>query len=418
MFVVYDGAGLTVTGNGTIDINAHDTNPDVAYMFFAHGKGTLTIENGTYHADNLADSMFYAHGSKTITVNGGTFVLDMTGTRENGSPWIFNVQGRNEGAVVVNGGTFNADVDSQHWKHEVAVKEGYCAQPNGNGTWTIKAHVEETIPAVPPTYTTVGWTEGVKCSDCGKILVAPVEIPVLFAVAQNTNTGAYYNDVSDALMFATSGQTVILLVDGQTEAMLMVPAGVTFNLNGHTITAGNVFSFGHIIDNNGTTDGVGGILISNDRTKAFVQLQQTNNYLPIYDTANGCYRFFGYEFVSMGAKLSGTNTVKYGVALKFTNVDAFKLLAETADSGLTISLQLTWNGAAAPMVYTFDADTVKTFATNAYIKYSDPNYTGTRTLTLTVHGLDALDDGVVLNATPILASTTGLSTTAATIPSN
>ena len=74
---VEDSAGLTVTGNGKIDVDADDTNPDIAYIFFKRGStGYLTIENGIYHMNNSADSMVYTHGSDIVTVNGGTFTID------------------------------------------------------------------------------------------------------------------------------------------------------------------------------------------------------------------------------------------------------------------------------------------------------------------------------------------------------
>ncbi|MBQ9145333.1 MAG: hypothetical protein IJX70_02550, partial [Clostridia bacterium] len=40
-------------------------------------------------------------------------------------------------------------------------------------------HTEEIIPAIPATCTVSGWTEGVKCSVCGEIVTAPVEVPAL-----------------------------------------------------------------------------------------------------------------------------------------------------------------------------------------------------------------------------------------------
>ena len=135
---VEDNAGLTVTGNGKIDVDAHDTDPDIAYIFFKRGStGYLTIENGIYHMNNSADSMVYTHGSDIVTVNGGTFTLDKIGTSTNGSPWIFNVQGQNNGHIIVNGGTFNFDINHQYWCFEVEVAKEKALKKNDDGTWTV-----------------------------------------------------------------------------------------------------------------------------------------------------------------------------------------------------------------------------------------------------------------------------------------
>ena len=75
VFRVADGAGLTVTGNGAIDVPTNGIS--VAYMFWKAGTtGYLTIENGPYHMDNSGDSMVYTNGSEIVTINGGTFTID------------------------------------------------------------------------------------------------------------------------------------------------------------------------------------------------------------------------------------------------------------------------------------------------------------------------------------------------------
>ena len=465
LFLVDKNSGLTVIGNGTIDIDAHDTDPDVVYMFFARDNGTLTIENGTFHADNLADSMIYTHGNKTVVINGGTYILDMTGTQINGNgcPWIFNTSGRNEKAIVVNAGTFNTDVDSQYWKHEVEVQEGYCAQTSDGLTWTIKPHkhtatvtdptcteggyttytcdcgdtytANETValghtvvivPGKAPTCTETGLTDGEHCSVCGEVLVAQKVIPVLGAVAYNTVSGIYYADVSDALAAAQSGETVVLLVDGQIEDMLWVKAGVTFNLNGHTIIVamldtngnkiaeGNVISFGHVIDNDGTTDGLGGIIISNDRTKAFVQLQQNNTYLPLYDAQNGCYRFYYYELSVLKHEVKYENTVTFRARLRLSSAEAYKLLADTANSGVEISVQMEIKGSTKTSYvnYVLTGEFLAEYAQSAYDQVCSGEKTPmkmSKTLDLTLTGLDSVESGTVLTIIPIVTSETGVS---------
>ena len=137
---VADGAGLTVTGNGTIDVKVLAENPDVAYMFWKRGTtGHLTIENGTYHMNDSADSMVYTNGNEIVNIKGGTWTLDSVNTRgDNDEPWIFNVQGAGDNHVTVTGGTFNADINRQKWSNEVLVPETYYTVANADGTYTVK----------------------------------------------------------------------------------------------------------------------------------------------------------------------------------------------------------------------------------------------------------------------------------------
>jgi len=55
-------------------------------------------------------------------------------------------------------------------------------------------HIEETIPAVEPTCTETGLTEGIKCAVCGEILTAQEEIP---ALGHTDNDGNFICDVCD-----------------------------------------------------------------------------------------------------------------------------------------------------------------------------------------------------------------------------
>ena len=147
--VVYveNGAGLTVTGNGTIDVDVNNTTPKVAYMFWKRGTtGHLTIENGNYHMDNSEDSMVYSNGDDIVIVKGGTFVLDNAGTGPNhGFPWIFNATGNNQNSIYVIGGTYNYDIRTQYWDAEVNVPSEYTVVDNGNGTWTVVPAQRQTL---------------------------------------------------------------------------------------------------------------------------------------------------------------------------------------------------------------------------------------------------------------------------------
>ena len=143
---VADGASLTVTGNGSIDIPENGIN--VAYMFWKAGTtGALVIENGNYHMGDSGDSMVYTNGDEIVTIKGGTWTLDAVGTRANGFPCIFNAQGQNEKNIIITGGTFNADVNHQYYPFEAQVAKEKALKNNGDGTWTVVdavAYVGET----------------------------------------------------------------------------------------------------------------------------------------------------------------------------------------------------------------------------------------------------------------------------------
>ncbi len=252
---VEDGAGLTVTGNGSIDAKADTTTPRIAYLFWKRGTtGYLVIENGTYHMNDSEDSMIYTNGNEIVTVKGGEFTLDSVGTDSNGSPWIFNVKGQNDKHLIVTGGTYNDDVSHQYWAHEVEIPEGYYCKNNGDGTWTV--------------------------------------LPGAVAAVKENNHGydrwVGFGDLSEALEAATkNGYVVKLVADTVTEGYVIVTPGVTLDLNGKTLNATYVVGFGgsNVIDSSAAKTGR---LVAN---KTSVVLDKNNSMLPIYDSVNGCYVF-------------------------------------------------------------------------------------------------------------------------------
>lgn len=204
-----------------------------------------------------------------------------------------------------------------------------------------------------------------------------------------------YNDLNTAL---AAGGTVHLGADVTvSERFLEVPADVTLDLNGKNLTVPNIFSFGDIID---STDGNGGLVISNDKEQAFVGLQETNNYLPLYDT--NCYRFFDYDVVSAGKK-TGTNTVKFGVKVNFDNEKAYDLLQNDGELVLDLMIgeqNIPYKFNPATMTKLYNA--VKADWTNRS-KYA---------IALTISGLDNLPSDTVITATPELTSVGVLGTDA------
>ncbi len=142
-----------------------------------------------------------------------------------------------------------------------------------------------------------------------------------------------YETVAEALAAAKSGETVTLLKDCEdTGLATVVNPGVIFDLNGKYLTSKNFLSFGSVID---TAAEVGGIKISNDMTKSFVDLQSENvyeskPYMPIYDSTVGCYRFFAYSMNARPMLNSGAIRFNYGIV--FENWSAYQLLADSNNS--------------------------------------------------------------------------------------
>ena len=197
--VVYvgDGAGLTVTGNGYINIDAHNSNPKVAYMFWKRGTtGHLTIENGNYHMDNSEDSMVYSNGDDIVIVKGGTFILDKVGSGPNhGFPWIFNAAGNNQRSIYVIGGTYNHNVSQQYWQYEVNIPNGYAVRNNGDGTWTVVS-------------------------------------AVAYIIDENENK-VNYETLASAIAAVKNGETIVLIAAIDENVTIKQQAGLSFTIDGN-----------------------------------------------------------------------------------------------------------------------------------------------------------------------------------------
>ena len=110
---------------------------------------SITFEGGTYHAEAVSneDGMVYTccgtviegeNIKKGVWVKGGNFILDNVGEFDNGSPWILNARGNNEGRdIMVTGGTFNDDIQNQSNVFEVCIPKEYALKKINNNTYTI-----------------------------------------------------------------------------------------------------------------------------------------------------------------------------------------------------------------------------------------------------------------------------------------
>lgn len=112
---------------GTVSALAYDAATEKCGIVYAllvnYDMGcSITVESGNYKLDIARDCLVYSGCSHNegegVVINGGTFQLGNVGQGRNQSPWIFNVLGRNEGHVHINGGSFNSDVRNQYWIFE------------------------------------------------------------------------------------------------------------------------------------------------------------------------------------------------------------------------------------------------------------------------------------------------------------
>ena len=222
-----------------------------------------------------------------------------------------------------------------------------------------------------------------------------------FHVAENINTNTFYYKASEALEEAVSGQTVRILLD-HTDSNLIVPVGVTLDMNGCVVTAKNVLSFGIVMDSKAE---VGGIKIPIDTTKAFTKLQPENGgYLPIYDTRDGVYKFFEYTLANAGHKVEG-NCVAFGFKIRFTNMEAYSVLAATTNSGISLTINLGWTGMTMEYVPYMIFDSTIT----DYAKQVADQGTG-KAIVIRVFGLNNLPADGYVEAAPVLDTITEVGT--------
>lgn len=234
-------------------------------------------------------------------------------------------------------------------------------------------------------------------------------------VCWNTATEVYYDDVTEALSEAESGQTVQMLKDatadtnGKNEEIIIVYNGLTFDLNGFYVETENLLSYGVVMDSLSGTDSViaddglasGGILIDVDTTNAWTQLQTENGgYMPIYDTVTGSYKFFAGQVQSSGALAVSTNEVQFWYKILTDEAEGYLVLHRTEDSNMKSVLNMNWTGMSGfGITYTMNDDTVKTYAGNAYnaVVVNGHNNQG---LFLHVRGIQKLGTGAKITCQP------------------
>ena len=210
-------------------------------------------------------------------------------------------------------------------------------------------------------------------------------------VAKNTTTGKVYTTVNEATMDAQEGETVVLLKDS-TEMIVSVFAGATLDLNGHTLAATYVTSFGNIIDSSANNDGLLAVSASK------LMLREDNAQLPIR-TENG-YLFA--EVLKISTAMKDANTFAFQPRVEPGMLDLLKQGSDITD--VTIQVLVSWkqNNGYRTQSFVYNNDFVAEYL-NSYNAATDKY---SKMFTLTLSGAENFEE---LTFTALVVSDTGVS---------
>ena len=152
-------------------------------------------------------------------------------------------------------------------------------------------------------------------------------------VAKNTTTNKVYTSAFDALMDCAEGQTVVM-VKNSVENMLYVLEDTTLNLNGYTLVANYVTSYGTIIDT--SVDNSGLLEVPANR----IMLREKNKQLPVRD-GNG-YRFVQVLDIAT-AYIAEQKMFAFQVYFEPEMLELLKRSQE--DTEVTIEVKVSWKEA-------------------------------------------------------------------------
>jgi len=220
VFAVDTNGSLTLTGNGTVTANAVDGSmtSDESHLYslmIAYGAGSeLVVKNGTYHANSVSSALVYSQYDEIVTIENGTYTLGNLGTDANGSPWLFNAKGQNTANIKVNGGTFCADIQHQHYPFEVMMPKEKALSKDSEGMYTV-------VDAVA--YVTEReWSSNWYTNEVG---YATLEEAIAACEGPKTRSGK-----------TSEQEVVVLLTNIVLEGKLVLPENAVLDWNGHTIT--------------------------------------------------------------------------------------------------------------------------------------------------------------------------------------
>ncbi len=144
VFATCNGGRLTLLdsmGGASVSVKKKSTASEYMNSILLNastgsGGPWLIVKGGSYHIDGVksGSGLVNDRTNEGVLVEGGSFRLDDFGANDR---WIFNSAGQYTAHVVVNGGTFNADVIHQRYWSEVSAPKERALKDNGDGTWTM-----------------------------------------------------------------------------------------------------------------------------------------------------------------------------------------------------------------------------------------------------------------------------------------
>ena len=259
-------------------------------------------------------------------------------------------------------------LDAGSYKFKVANDDWSFGQPASDIEITLNQKAELTVTA---TYNGDGtWT-----------VTYETVVP---NVVQNSNTGASYATLEEALEAAESGDTIILQDDCEAGEVVLNP-GVTLDLNGHTLSAESVFG----VDTSGISDSSNnaqnnyepkGLLLME---KGNLFLPEDNGAVPVYNPEKGGYIFVDFLFQS---KVVGNTINLLTTSRTMETIELLKNGAE--DNDVKVVVRVSWNGedGRTHKDFKFNDETVQRVMQSNRGKFNDFG----RMFYVTVSGLENL----------------------------
>ena len=198
------------------------------------------------------------------------------------------------------------------------------------------------------------------------------------AVAWNPATGEGYKTVYAAMAAVNGTEATIQMIADSGEMMIMVPAGVTLDLNGKTLTVTMISAFGNIVD---SQNGDGLLKVA----KGNAMLSANNTQTPVYNVD-------GYYFTTFDLSAGRTWDVTNGMQFWFkpaADDKTIALLADgAADNDLVFKVRISWDDTNAGTAYydaVFeDADIQNVFTSSDWFFITLKNYSDFENVTFTV----------------------------------